>query len=136
MLVNTKAKQRQILDCFSLAKLALASAGAEEPVDDLPAVVIAHAARTEQQGVTGRSRRAALWWGCWRSLMIAPAKPNSPRPSTPNSMPEDCPISKRSAGASHRIQPPFPTSPSRWRRSTFMTSSALSRWLLQHENDR
>src|SRR6202035_408380 len=31
---------------------------------------------------------------------VGPAKPSSPRPSTPNSMPEDCPISTRSAGAS------------------------------------
>jgi hypothetical protein len=49
---------------------------------------------------------------------------------------ELCPISKRSAGASHRIQPPFPTPPSRWRRCVFMTSSALSSWLAQDENDR
>ena len=60
----------------------------------------------------------------------------SPGPSTPNSMPEDCPISTRSAGASRLIQPPFPTSPSRWRRSIFMTSSALSSWSVRYENDR
>ncbi len=43
---------------------------------------------------------------------------------------------ERSADASRLIQPPFPTSPSRWRRCIFMTSSALSSWLVRHENDR
>ena len=47
-----------------------------------------------------------------------------------------CPISMSSAGASHRLQPPFPTSPSRWRRCIFMTSSAQSSWLVRRENNR
>jgi DNA replication protein DnaC len=46
----------------------------------------------------------------------------------PSSMPEDCPISKRSADAPRHIRPLFPTSPSRWRPCVFMTSSALSSW--------
>src|SRR6266404_3545397 len=86
--------------------------------------------------VTARSRRAARSSDCWRSLMIVPAKPSSLGLSMPSSMPEDCPISKRSADASRLIQPPFPTSLSRRRRCIFMTSSALSSWLMQHENDR
>jgi hypothetical protein len=33
-------------------------------------------------------RRCAPWSGGWRSLMIVPVGPSSPRPSTPNSMAE------------------------------------------------
>ncbi len=54
---------------------------------------------------TPRNGRAAPWSGCWRSPMIALARPNSPRPSTPNSMPADCPISISSADASRPIPP-------------------------------
>jgi hypothetical protein len=57
-----------------------------------------------------RCRHAALWSGHWRLLTIVLARPSSPRPSEPNSMPADRPISRRSADASRRIQPPFPTS--------------------------
>jgi hypothetical protein len=85
--------------------------------------------------VTARSRRAAPRSGCWRWLMIGPARPNSPRPSMASSMPTDCPISTRSVAASHPILAIFPTSLSRWRRCIFMTSSALSSWLVRHEND-
>jgi hypothetical protein len=48
----------------------------------------------------------------------------------------DCPISTRSVGASRPILSPFPTSPSSWRPCIFMTGSALSSWLVRHENDR
>jgi hypothetical protein len=57
-----------------------------------------------------RCRHAALWSGHWRLLTIVLARPSSPGPSEPNSMPADRPISRRSADASRRIQPPFPTS--------------------------
>jgi hypothetical protein len=74
--------------------------------------------------------------GLLRSLMIVPAKPSSLGLSMPSWMPEDCLILVRSADASRLIQPLFPTSLSRWRRCIFMTNSALSSWLMPHENDR
>jgi hypothetical protein len=74
--------------------------------------------------MTTKNRHAAPSSGCWRWLMIVPARPNSPWHSTANSTPEDCPISTRSPAASRPIRPLFPMSLSRWRRCIFTTSSA------------
>ena len=59
----------------------------------LPAPRLSARLRGAAGRATARSGRAAPWSGCWRWPMIAPARPNSPRPSRPNSMPADCPIS-------------------------------------------
>src|SRR5580700_2976308 len=82
---------------------------------------------------TARNRRAAPWSGCWRWLMSAPVRPNSPRLSMPNSMPAGCPISMGSLDASRLILPMFRTSPSNWCRFISMTSSALFGRAVQHE---
>ena len=50
-------------------------------------------------------------------------------------MPADRLISRRSADASRRIQPPFPTSSVGRRHRNFMTSSAQPGWSVWHEND-
>ena len=115
---------RHVIHALRRKPMALAQSGLSRAA--LSAPRLSARLRGAAGQATARSGRAAPWSDCWRWPMIAPARPNSPRPSRPNSMPADCPISTRSAGASRPIPPPFPTSPSSWCRCIFTTSSAPS----------
>ena len=78
------------------------------------------------QARTARSKPAALWSTCWRSHMIAPARPNWPTRSTPILTPAICPISVGCTSASSRIGPQSRTLPSNSRLSPLTTNSPRS----------